>query len=347
MTATRAPIRARVSAIHRGTVELLFDTLHSPPAPSGPSRQSATLHASFRSATDARLRPCIGDWVLAHASGAGSWIVDSIEPRTSLLVRRAAGSDATPQPLAANVDLALLFAPLPDDVNVRRLARLAALVWDGGATPVVLLSRADLSDPDAIDAARREIARHCPGVPVVTSSAVSHDGLTELRPWLTSHSTVVLLGPSGAGKSTLVNALVQDTVARTGEASANGDGRHTTTHRELYQCDNGVTIIDTPGLREVGLIHDASDADGVDRLFDDITTLSQSCRYADCQHHTEPQCAVRAAVDAGHLDPDRLQHWQELRDEVDRASRSIAERRRIERQGSRIMRQFQSWRGDR
>lgn len=343
--------RARVSAIHRGRIELLFEPLFEPLQT---ARQFAALGGSLRTADDPRERPCVGDWVLADRTADGSWSVNTIEPRTSLLVRRAAGSDTTLQPLAANVDVALLFAALPDDVNGRRLARLVALAWDGGAMPVVLISRADLCDRDTIDDARREVARHCPGVPVVAVSAHTTDGLAELKPWLTPGSTVALLGPSGAGKSTLVNALAGHSVARTGDISANGDGRHTTTHRELFVITDGinhtndVVLIDTPGLREVGLLHqEDSGEDGVDRLFADIAELAEDCRYADCRHRSEPHCAVRAAVDAGRLDRARLDHWHELRAEVDRAARSVAERRRVERQGSLLVREFKAWRGDR
>lgn len=333
-------IRARVSAIHRGRIELLFESPDD-------TRQFAKVATALHKARDPRDRPCIGDWVLADSAPDGSWTVRTVEPRTSLLVRRAAGSDATLQPLAANVDVALLFAPLPDDVNVRRLARLSALAWEGRATPLVVLSRADLSDRDTIKAARLAIARHCPGVPVVASSARDPDGLDELMPWLTPGSTIALLGPSGAGKSTLVNALAGQAVARTGDVSANGDGRHTTTHRELYVINpertgtGPVVLIDTPGLREVGLMpQDDSSDDGVSRLFADVIDLAQTCRYTDCRHETEPHCAVRAAVEDGRLDRSRLEHWRELRNEAERSARSVAERRRIERKGSRMMRQY-------
>lgn len=331
-------IRARVSAVHRSTLELLH----------GATPQSATLGPAFWVADSPLSRPCIGDWVFAHSDERRPWLVESIAPRTSLLVRRAAGEDSRPQALAANVDVALLFAPLPHGVNVRRLARLAALTFDGGATPLVLLSRADLSDRDTLDSARRDVARHCPGVPVAAVSAHANDGLAELRPWLQSGRTFVLLGPSGAGKSTLVNALGNEALAHTGDTRADGKGRHTTSHRELFVLDNGVTLIDTPGLREVGLLHESTDGDdGVDRLFADIASLAAACRFGDCRHHTEPSCAVRAAIDDGRLQPDRLEQWQELRREIDFATRTAAERRRIERGGSRLMREIKTWRRDR
>jgi ribosome biogenesis GTPase len=216
-------IRTRVSAVHRGTLELLHDR----------TPQSATLGPLLRILDDPLSRPCVGDWVLAQPDDQRPWLVESIVSRTSLLVRRAAGANSRPQALAANVDIALLFAPLPHGVNVRRLARLAALTFDGGATPLVLLSRADLADRDTLDTARRDVARHCTGVPIAAVSAHTDDGLAELRPWLQPGRTFALLGPSGAGKSTLVNALASETLAQTGDTRADGKG---VTRRHIASC---------------------------------------------------------------------------------------------------------------
>lgn len=322
--------------MHRGHAALLFSDAE-PQA----SRPMARLSTSLRLATDPRDRPCVGDDVDVHAEPDGSWTIDAIIPRSSLLLRRAAGADAVPQPLAANVDLALCFAALPHDVNVRRLARLAALAWDGGASPVAVLSRADLASADEVAAARRAVALHCPGVPVLAISTRTPEGLDELQPWLTPGITLVLLGASGAGKSSLVNALARETMARTGATNENGDGRHTTTGRSLYTLDGGITLLDTPGLREVGLFGDpAATDDGVNRLFADLLAHAASCRFADCRHTTEPGCAVRQAVAEGVLQSERLAQWQELRAEVDHAAKTQQERKREERTGSRLIRQF-------
>ena len=327
-------IRARVAAVHRSTLELRYDaTLHT-----------ATLSPLLRALDDPLSRPCVGDWVLAQSADQQPWLVESIVPRTSLLVRRAAGADDRPQPLAANIDIALLFAPLPHGVNVRRLARLAALAFDGGATPMVLLSRADLADRDTVETARRDIARHCTGVPIAAVSAHAEGGLAELRPWLQPGRTFALLGPSGAGKSTLVNALASEKLMQTGDTRADGKGRHTTSHRELFVMNNGVTLIDTPGLREVGLLHEPTGGDdGVDRLFADITALATGCRFNDCRHRSEPACAIRAAISDGRLEPDGFEQWKELRREVDFATKTAAERRRSERSGARLMREINTW----
>ena len=329
-------LRARIAAIHRHHAELLF-----PDADPHHSRPLARLATHRRPTADPRDRPCVGDFVDVRAAPDGSWMIEAILPRTSMLTRRAAGADGVPQPLAANVDLALCFAALPHDVNVRRLARFAALAWDGGASPVVVLSRADLATPDEVTHARRAVALHCPGVPVIAISTRTPDGLAELQPWLTPGITLVLLGASGAGKSSLVNALAGDTRARTGATNELGEGRHTTTGRSLHELAGGVMLLDTPGLREVGLFSDptASD-DGVSRLFADLLTVAASCRFADCRHASEPGCAVRQAVADGALAAERLAQWRELRAEVDHAARTQQERKQDERTGSRLIRQF-------
>jgi ribosome biogenesis GTPase / thiamine phosphate phosphatase len=321
-------LRARVAAVHRASLQLLHaGALHD-----------ARLASSFAGVHDPLERPGVGDWVAAEPDGDGTPLrVVSLEPRRAALVRRAAGERLEPQLLAANVDTALLFSAFPDDVNPRRLARLAALAYEGGATPVVVLSRADLADDVMLANAMRAVGSHLPGIPVLPVSARTDAGMAVLRDWLRPGSTLALLGPSGAGKSTLVNALAGGEVMATGTTSADGHGRHTTTHRALIALPGDVTVIDTPGLREVGMWAGTAASE---YLFADITALALHCRFGDCTHDAEPGCAVREAVAAGTLSAERYEQWQQLQREARRAERTVQEQRRVERLGSRAIKRY-------
>ncbi len=320
--------RARVAAVHRASLQLLH---HG-------ALQRARLIPSLADADDPLERPGVGDWVSARLDPAGGDpVVTAVEPRRSAIVRRAAGVRTEPQLLAANVDVALLFGPLPDDVNPRRLARLAALAWEGGATPVVVLSRCDLADEATIAASLHDVGSHLPGVPVAVISARLDGGMASLEPWLRPGTTLAMLGPSGAGKSTLVNALAGAEVMPSGETRADGAGRHTTTHRALIALPRDVTVIDTPGLREVGMWVGTQ---GSAHVFADIAALAEGCRFGDCAHEGEPGCAVLEALASGALSAERFSQWQQLQREARRAERTVHEQRRLERQGSRAARRF-------
>jgi ribosome biogenesis GTPase len=240
--------------------------------------------------------PVTGDWVALDAGGAICAVLD----RHGVIARRAAGTATAEQVLAANVDLAIIAEPLPAP-NARRAERFAALAAAGGVPAVVVLTKADL-DPDAYVVAGR-LARRLGVGDGFAVSAPHDEGVGPLRARLEPGATAVLLGASGAGKSTLVNALLGAGRQATGEVRAgDGRGRHTTVSRELIALPSGALVIDTPGLREVGLWEPAA--------FADVDTLAAGCRFADCGHDGEPGCAVRDAVGA-----DRLESWRKLRRE--------------------------------
>ncbi|CAA9310363.1 MAG: Probable GTPase related to EngC [uncultured Frankineae bacterium] len=248
----------------------------------------------------------VGDW-LAVTDDA----VAAVLPRSSLLVRGASSGHSRSQPLAANVDAVLICASLAADVPVRRIERLLTLAWESGATPVVVLTKADLHPDPA--AAVEALVPHAPGCEVVTVSASTGD-VAALRPYAGPGSTLVLLGASGAGKSTVVNALAGAPVMATGDVrEADGKGRHTTSHRELVVLPSGAVVIDTPGLRGVAL---AGTEDGLARAFADVEDLAAACRFADCHHTGEPGCAVQASIDAGDLSADRMESWRRLQREL-------------------------------
>lgn len=261
--------------------------------------------------------PVVGDW-LALDDGNGGVPV-AVLPRASLLRRRDPIKEA-PQPLAANVDAVLLVCGLDRPVGAGRLQRGAALAADAGAEPVVVLTKAAAGgrlDERAVGRAREVAARAVPGLEVVVTSVREGVGVDELRR-LVRGRTVVLVGESGAGKSTIVNALAGDEVAATGEVRArDAKGRHTTTARQLHLVPGGGVVVDTPGLRAVGLW---LDPEAVDRTFPDVAAAAEACRFADCTHRAEPGCGVRDAVEAGRLDPDRVAAWRELRAEAEAAA---------------------------
>lgn len=275
--------------------------------------------------------PVTGDWVDLDEAGA----IAHIHDRAGTIVRRAAGSATTGQVLAANVDLALVVEPLPDP-NVRRAERLVALAAAGGVAGALVLTKADRAD----DADERAVtlARHL-GVPDgVAVSAPSGEGVAILRTLLVPGETAVLLGPSGAGKSTLANALLgTDRQATSDVRAADDRGRHTTVTRELLTLPHGALLIDTPGIREIGVWDDGTAG------FTDIDELAAHCRFADCAHDGEPGCAVAAGVDPG-----RLADWHKLRREqawVDDRRAASRERERRGRSYSRLQREARKIKG--
>ena len=274
-----------------------------------------TAQISGRLARDAEPGgyPAVGDWVaLEPHAGEQAATIHAVLPRRSAFVRKAAHSVATEQVVAANVDVALLVVSLNADFNTRRLERYLAAAWQSGASPVVVLTKADLAEnADALMAEAEGVAF---GAPVIAVSAVSGAGLSALASHLKPGETAVLVGSSGVGKSSLVNALAGEVLMDTGAIRENdARGRHTTTHRELLRLPSGALVLDTPGMRELGLL-DASE--GLSATFGDIEDLAETCRFGDCGHTNEPGCAILAALETGALDPGRWKSFQKLRREL-------------------------------
>ncbi|GAA4798565.1 ribosome small subunit-dependent GTPase A [Actinomycetospora chlora] len=297
-------VPGRVARVDRGRVDVL----------TGRGR----VHAAPRV-------PCaVGDWVLVDGSA-----VAAVLPRRTALTRSAASGRSEAQVLAANVDTVLVAAPLAAGVRPGRVERLVALAWESGATPVVVLTKIDQDDGSSLVAALSDLADAAPGVDVVPVSAVSGDGVDEVA--AAARGTAVLVGPSGAGKSTLANALLgEEAMATATVRDVDGKGRHTTVHRELLPLPGPGVLVDTPGLRAVG-VRDA--AEGIDRAFADVVDLAGGCRFADCAHDTEPGCAVAAAGDAGTLPARRLAAYRKLVREDEWAAARTDARLAAERRG--------------
>ncbi len=254
--------------------------------------------------------PCVGDWLALRrldVAGGQPLLVEAVLPRGGAFVRRAAGRRSEPQALAANVDLALLVSALDGNWNARRLERWLALASDAAVPVVVVLTKVDLcADARPVVAAAATLAALAP---VHAVDALAGAGVEALEAYLQPAATLVLLGSSGVGKSTLANRLAGREVAATGAVAGDGRGRHTTTRRELLSLPSGALLLDTPGLREVGLW---LGEEALDAVFPEIEALARRCRYRDCRHGDEPGCAVRAAVAAGALDPARLASLRQL-----------------------------------
>ena len=300
---------ARVTVQRRGAYTLI--------TPQG----EMTSHLSGRFAHEAKEGeyPVTGDWVAVSVppDKAGATI-HAVLPRRNAFTRKAAGPGRpVAQVAAANIEVAFLVTSLNADRNARRIERYLATALESGAAPVVVLTKADLCADRA--PALAEIEPLTRGVPVHVVSAVSGEGIEGLRACFAPGQTAVLLGSSGVGKSSLVNALAgTERMATGGIREDDARGRHTTTHRELVLLPDGRLVLDTPGMRELGLW----DAEaGVAEAFDDIEALAKTCRFTDCRHEAEPGCAVRAALEDGRLDGDRWRNWIKLQRELAHLSR--------------------------
>ena len=258
--------------------------------------------------------PVVGDWVSFQTpESRDRAVIASILTRHSLLKRRAAGFSEEQQPIAANLDTILIMQAMDQNFKTGRLDRFLAIAHDSGARPVILLSKADLVDDDR-ESRYRDALDVAAGVPVLIISSVTEEGLEGLARWVKAGTTCCLIGPSGAGKSTLLNTLAKRQMARTADVrEADMKGRHTTTQRELFVLDNGIILIDTPGMREIGL---AVSDDTLEDVFPDIAALATGCRFRDCTHTTEPGCAVQEAAESGGLERERLARFLKLRNEI-------------------------------
>jgi ribosome biogenesis GTPase len=304
-------IPARVSAQHRGEYDVLAELGELRAHVAGRLRHEASSGADL---------PAVGDWVALRET-----TIQGVLPRRSAFLRKVAWSQTEAQVLAANIDTVFVVSGLDDDFSVRRLERYLTLAWESGATPALVLTKADLCDDPL--ARLLEAEQVAVGVPAHVVSNLTGEGLEELAAYLAPAKTVALLGSSGVGKSSLANRLLGAEVQATKELAEDGTGRHTTTTRQLIRLAGGALLLDTPGLREVQLW---SADDGIDEAFADVDELAAGCRFNDCAHRREPGCAVQAAIDEGRLPRERLQSYRALQRELARLARKQDARLRSE-----------------
>ena len=262
--------------------------------------------------------PAVGDFVMVDWNEeGGNAIIHQILPRKSCITRKAAGNARQEQVVAANIDTIFLCMSLNNDFNLRRLERYLAIAWDSGATPVIVLTKADLCED--LQSRMAEVASVAIGVDVLVTSAMEQDGYAQVLPYIREGLTVAFIGSSGVGKSTLINCLLGENRLDTNGLRNDDKGRHTTTHRELLLLPCGGMVIDTPGMRELGMWDSGS---GIDQTFGEIEELTSRCRFSDCSHQGEPGCAVQKALKEGLISQERWRSYLKLKSEAEYAEDS-------------------------
>jgi ribosome biogenesis GTPase len=327
----------RVIAQHRGVVTIRDAAGEHPGELPGRLRRAIERGEA--------LHPTVGDWVIHAPRGDGTTLVHGVLPRRTHLSRKAAGREVVEQVVAANVDVVLVVLPVVPEPSPRLLERYLAMIRAGGAAPVVVLSKRDLrEDADRVAAELAAVAGDAP-VHLVTRLDPGSVGALLSR-YLAPGRTAALVGPSGAGKSTLVNHWLGEDRLAVGEVQAGGKGRHTTTRRELFALPGGGLVIDTPGMRELGLWGDAGTLD----VFDDVAELGAACRFSDCRHQGEPGCAVEAAVAEGRIPEERVAAFRKLQREqaaleAQQTERARAAKKASDKERTRALHAFQRRRG--
>ena len=296
-------IPARVSQEHKNMYRILCSNGELLAEISGKYHYQTTERSDF---------PSVGDWVAAEPIGSDQAIIHTLLPRKNKFSRKVPGSNTIEQVLVANIDKLFIVCGLDGDFNPRRIERYLTVAWDNGTIPIVVLNKSDLSENPDYDVAEAKAVSF--GVPVIPVSAKSGDGIELLKKHIGSNETVSLIGSSGVGKSSIINALLGKEQLKTSEVSEfKSKGRHTTTYREMILLPEGGILIDTPGMRELQLW---GDEDGLEQTFEDIEALAAQCRFHDCTHNGEPDCAIIIAIEEGKLEEKRFRSYQKLQKEL-------------------------------
>jgi ribosome biogenesis GTPase len=314
---------ARVMTVDRGAYLVRDESRDIP----------AELSGRFRRAVESTTElPCVGDWVCVEFASPDLAIIHSVLPRKSVLRRKSAGNTVDFQMIAANVDVTFVVQSCHYDFNVRRLDRYLVACHEGGIEPVIILSKTDMLPPDEVDGLILDMRGAGILARIIPLSNTTGDGLGMFRSLPEPGKTYCLVGSSGVGKSTLVNRLLGRDELATKAVSASGEGMHTTSRRQLHVLENGAMLVDTPGMREFGLL---GTGQGLDDNFSDIRDIALECRFANCTHTQEPGCAILEAIKTGKLSEERFQSYLKLKKESDHHNLSQLEQRRKDKDFSR------------
>jgi ribosome biogenesis GTPase / thiamine phosphate phosphatase len=311
---------ARVSAVDRGAYLIVNEA----------GELTAELAGKFRFNAESSVDlPCVGDWAYVQYHNGGTLaVIHGVLPRRTFLRRKAAGRDVDFQMIAANIDAAFIVQSCHYDFNLHRLDRYLVLAHEGHIEPVLVLTKTDLVTPQELEKTVTAIREAGISARILTLSNESGAGLDGFRQFLVPGRTYCLLGSSGVGKTTLINRLIGREALATRAISGTGEGTHTTSRRQLIVLEQGALMVDTPGMRELGMLGAGA---ALDDSFAEIRGLSRECRFADCRHVGEPGCAVRAAIERGELDADRYESYAKLKKEAEHHEMTFVEKRKKDR----------------
>jgi ribosome biogenesis GTPase / thiamine phosphate phosphatase len=299
----------------------------------------AEITGNMRFAAESRIDfPTVGDWVLVNMFDGGQAIIHKILPRISVLERKLVGSHAEKQLIASNVDTAFIVQAVDRDFNLNRLERYFVIANSGGVKPVVIINKIDLVSDSELIELTKQIKERLKNPEVFLTSSVSVDGLNAIEAYLQKGMTYCFIGSSGVGKSTIINYLSGEQLLETHEISeSTGRGKHTTTHRELVLLRNGSILIDTPGMREIGVTESDS---GLSMTFSYITDLAKECKFNNCTHTDEPGCKIVESLEEGRLSSEEIENYKKLERQQEHFLSSVAEKRKKDKQFGKIYKEI-------
>ncbi len=295
----------------------------------GNLRYSANSRADF---------PAVGDWVAMTIYDSDKAIINSVLPRSTVLERQAVGKHGEIQIISVNIDVAFIMQAINNNFNINRLERYLTICYSAGIEPVLVLSKTDLATEEILREALKELEKRDKKIKHILLSNITGNGLDQIMSFIQKGRTYCVIGSSGVGKSTLINNLLKKNVLKTGEISlSTNKGKHVTEHRELFVLENGGIIIDTPGMKEIGV---TGNNEGIRTTYDEIFELSKKCRFPDCKHINETGCAVIEAVEKGELDEHSYENFLKIRKEQERFQTTEAEKRRKDKIFGKIIKDY-------